>query len=72
MTASVIYPAPTAVHEADVVALATAVIRRLEQLILASPGQYLWIHNRYRTVPPEVRREARPEVPTETTHERPA
>ena len=39
---------PTGDFEADVTRVVTEVNRRLEQLILAHPEQYLWIHNRYR------------------------
>ncbi len=43
-------PVPSGDHEADVARVAAEVNRRLEQLILAYPEQYLWIHNRYREV----------------------
>jgi len=48
---------PTGDHEADIKRVATEVNRRFEQLILAHPEQYLWIHRRYREVPAEVMNE---------------
>lgn len=49
---TVLRPAPTGDHEADVLALVTAINRALEVLIRRHPEQYLWIHDRYRTRPP--------------------
>lgn len=45
------YAEVTGDFEADVVRTVTEVNRRLEQLILDHPEQYLWIHNRYRDKP---------------------
>lgn len=42
---------PTGDFAADVRRIATEMNRRLEQLVLAHPDQYLWIHNRYRDRP---------------------
>lgn len=44
-------PEPTGDPEADLLRVVTEVNQRLEQLILAHPEQYLWIHNRYRDKP---------------------
>ncbi|MEE9127660.1 MAG: hypothetical protein V3U11_11020 [Planctomycetota bacterium] len=48
-----IYPQATGNLQEDVERLAAQINERLEQQILAAPDQYLWIHNRYRTRPPE-------------------
>jgi len=39
-------------READVKVVLDAVTRRLEDAIRACPGQYLWAHRRWRSVPP--------------------
>ncbi len=48
-----IYPQATGNLQEDVEQLAAQINERLEQQILDAPDQYLWIHNRYRTRPPE-------------------
>lgn len=48
-----IYPQATGNLQEDIKVLARQINARLEQHILAAPDQYLWIHNRYRTRPPD-------------------
>ena len=48
MLVDTFYAESTGDREADIVRLTAEVNRRLEQLILRRPEQYLWIHDRYR------------------------
>lgn len=48
MLVDTIHVESTGDHEADVERVTAEVNRRLEQLILRRPEQYLWIHDRYR------------------------
>jgi hypothetical protein len=46
-------PEVTGDKQADLLAAVTRANQGLEKLIRMAPEQYLWIHDRYRTQPPE-------------------
>ena len=51
--AAVLRAEPTGDLERDVAEMARRVNEALEELVRRHPEQYLWIHNRYRTRPPD-------------------
>lgn len=49
----VTFPPKTGDREADLLAYTESIHRVMEELIRQRPEQYFWVHNRYRTRPPE-------------------
>lgn len=48
-----IYPDPNAPREAEIMRIAEAYTRQIERWIRARPEQWLWLHRRWKTRPPE-------------------
>ena len=50
-TAPLIRPTERELRERDLAGLTRRILEAMEELILRHPGQYLWLHDRYKTRP---------------------